>query len=547
MCVHTHSISCDPVVSTVRIIFVYPYTDSCRDLSDHRCSFTTYYTTVLTQMEYAAATWSHQTVTPEISFEKHVFVFICDSCNTASKCYLIGQPTAHFATTLRVRGGAGDPSSDKIFNEIPYLTNIRFEWDGLPSIDFQERVLNQLDNGLGSVLQSGATLLQTVNERDPGGRLGNPLRAAAPANIIEESDLRNTKAFSCILNYVNSNSSTYKMFMRNFVGNGIAAYRYITIYGPLPTPQKVIQAREDTWIKMTMDVIKIPYTIKGYFRWVEIVSEQGRLLGKNGNLQKAKLLSGFPEFFASTVNNMARDNGHLFPALYGGLPAFVGSPIAANAHPDAGRCNITSLARAYLADWVNGTSKLAKHVPDGLIRSLDVFSLEDTEIANLLAKDVTPDTKCYLCGGDGHAASQKLDNGDMVICAKKALESQKSGASGSINLNTRGDKHSLDKAHYQKQVNQLETEVHELRYELQKAMRLKTTPTRESRRRNSAPTAHELEDESDDLKSADACSKSDGVDDDDDDDSGGSYIPSFAEVAQPFKRRPKSPVLRRTR
>ena len=123
----------------------------------------------------------------------------------------------------------------------------------------------------------------------------------------------------------------------------------------------------------------------------------------------------------------------------------------------------------------------------------------------------------------------------------------KSGASGSINLNSRGDKHSLDKAHYQKQVNQLETEVHELRYELQKAMRLKTTPTRESRRRSSAPTAHKLEDESDDLKSADACSKSDGVDDDDDDDSGGSYIPSFAEVAQPFKRRTKSPVPRRTR
>ena len=174
MCVHTHSISCDPVVSTVRIILVYPYTDSRQDLSDHRCSFTSYYATVLTQMEHTAATWSHQTVTPEISLEKHVFVFICDSCNTASKCYLIGQPTAHFATTLRVRGGAGDPSSDKRFNEIPYLTNIRFEWDGLPSIDFQERVLNQLDNGLGSILQSGATLLQTVNERDPGGRLGNP-------------------------------------------------------------------------------------------------------------------------------------------------------------------------------------------------------------------------------------------------------------------------------------------------------------------------------------------------------------------------------------
>ena len=90
-----------------------------------------------------------------------------------------------------------------------------------------------------------------------------------------------------------------------------------------------------------------------------------------------------------------------------------------------------------MADWVNGTSKLSKNVPDGLVRLIDVFSVEEnTEFANLLAKDVTPDTKCYVCGGDLHAASQKLENGETIICAKKALESYKTGVSTSSNAHS---------------------------------------------------------------------------------------------------------------
>jgi hypothetical protein len=491
-------------------------------------------------MEYTVATWSHQTVTPKNRMVKPVFQCVIFGDKSASKWLLFVFPYTRYSNVLRVRGGTNDPNSDKRFNEIPYLSNIRFEWDGLPTIDFQERVMNQLDNGLGSILQSGATLLATVNEVDPGGRLGNPLRAGAPQATIDESYLRNNKAFCCMLNYINPKSNVYKMFMRHFVGDAISCYRFITVFGPLATPQKIIQARDDTWTKMTMDALKLSYTIKGYFRWTEIVVEQGRLLGRNGNLQKAKLLSGFPKFFASTVNNMARDNGHLFPAVYGGMAEFAGSPLDAIPHPEAGRCNVIALARAYLADWVNSTSELSKGVPDGLVRMIDVFSLEEenTETANLLAKDVTPNTKCFLCGGEGHAASQKKEDGETVTCATKLLQSYKPGVSTS---------NSADKStHYKRHVKQLETQVNELRFELQEAMRLKTTPARDQRRR-SAPTAHELEEESDGLQSADALCKSSGEteeEDDASDESGGSYIPSFAEVAQPFKRRGKIPPKR---
>ena len=67
--------------------------------------------------------------------------------------------------SLRLRG-SGDPNNDSKFNDIPYLTNMRFEWDGLPCLDFGEKILNPLNNGLGSMNVKGATLLETVQERD---------------------------------------------------------------------------------------------------------------------------------------------------------------------------------------------------------------------------------------------------------------------------------------------------------------------------------------------------------------------------------------------
>ena len=50
---------------------------------------------------------------------------------------------------LRLRGGSPDANNDSKHNEIPYLSNMRFMWSGLPSIDFQDLVMNPLNNGLG--------------------------------------------------------------------------------------------------------------------------------------------------------------------------------------------------------------------------------------------------------------------------------------------------------------------------------------------------------------------------------------------------------------
>ena len=49
--------------------------------------------------------------------------------------------------TMRLRGGAGDANKDSKYNDIPYLTNINFKWNGLPTFDFDEKILFPLGPG----------------------------------------------------------------------------------------------------------------------------------------------------------------------------------------------------------------------------------------------------------------------------------------------------------------------------------------------------------------------------------------------------------------
>ena len=113
------------------------------------------------------------------------------------------------STTLRLKGGG--ENDDTRFNVIPNLTDKKFMWNGLPCIDFHENVLYPLQNGLGSILHEKSTLLQTVEEVDEGGVRGNPPRAIADEKTINASVLRNTKAYSCILNYIDEKSETINL------------------------------------------------------------------------------------------------------------------------------------------------------------------------------------------------------------------------------------------------------------------------------------------------------------------------------------------------
>ena len=150
-------------------------------------------------------------------------------------------------SAIRMRGGTPDPNNDSKHNTIPYLTNIKFIYNGLPCIDFQERVMDPLNNGLGSMNVKGATLLQTALEQDPGGLRGNPSNLFANPQTMDEHNQRVIKLYSCIMNYIHPTCEMYFYFARFFPGEGITIYSIIRATGPLITPQRIVDARADAW------------------------------------------------------------------------------------------------------------------------------------------------------------------------------------------------------------------------------------------------------------------------------------------------------------
>ena len=343
-----------------------------------------------------------------------------------------------FRRAIRIRGGT-NPNVDKKWSDIPSLTLVKFQWDGIPKVDFQELVLFPLNAGLGSISMNGNTLLAAVRRRDAGGVFGNPPRAAASNEVVEQSDQRIERAAACILNYISSNSMIYKLFQRSFNLKGDAIYRFICAYGPLPTPQKILTARDDAWSHMSMDRLNMYYTANNYLKWMQIVQEQGRIMipPKTGQQMKDKFISGLPDSVFKDVKIVMSRSNLVHPATLGGLPYYAVTPLAGNANPLSGQPNVDALARAFFPEWIQRIVATQKgmHVPSGLVRSVlgpeycDTDSPaalavgecdEDTETVFMLAKDVTSKTICIWCGGMGHPTSYMKD-GIKYVCPSKTL------------------------------------------------------------------------------------------------------------------------------
>ena len=366
-----------------------------------------------------------------------------------------------------------------------------------------------LDAGLGAVTLKKDSLLSAARQTDAGGIFGNPPFAGAPANIRAENQARIHKLFHCILNYIVPNCRIYKMFMRDFGQNGIDVYRFIMVYGSIPTPPRALRTNEDAWSRMTMDTLNLSYTLYNYILWAEIILEQGRLLTKTGVQMKEKFLSGLPSFFNAEKAQMRHDNLHVYPATYGGIPEFAATSRAAIAHPRAGQPDIYALMRTYIPDFMNKSQEIEhKKTPSGYVRQLTLTEGEDAadgaqsilDLAhhdgcpsvNLASTDVTDSTSCHLCGGKGHGTSQILPDGSKLFCTTKLLQDIKAGKSvdGSTDVNKFRDKAQRYKKAYQ----QSAQEITSLKDQV-----TKLTNTRQSLLTRATPSAQQLTtDDSDD-------------------------------------------------
>ena len=75
------------------------------------------------------------------------------------------------------------------------------------------------------------------------------------------------------------------MIVREYaaVSSGIAIYVLLPAIGTLATPPKVVKMRSDAWSRMNMDILRLPYNEKGFWRWVDAVELAGRKLGKTAS------------------------------------------------------------------------------------------------------------------------------------------------------------------------------------------------------------------------------------------------------------------------
>ena len=72
-----------------------------------------------------------------LSYNKRVI----NSSSTLAFLFIAGisLPLQTTSCTLRIRGGTDE--DDKRYNDIPILTASKFMWDGLPCVDFQEKIM----------------------------------------------------------------------------------------------------------------------------------------------------------------------------------------------------------------------------------------------------------------------------------------------------------------------------------------------------------------------------------------------------------------------
>ena len=223
--------------------------------------------------------------------------------------------------SIRIRGGMNNPKDDEKTDEIPALKNKRFFWDGLPRLDFNEAIMQPLENGLATVMIKGFSLLDGCRQRDAGGLFGNPSRMVAQQHIIDESISRSKKAFASIMNYTNSQSWFYRMCMREYREDGITVLAIMPRYGRVTIPQVISDSRNDFFQRMSFETLRIPLDQKGWFFWAMVSQEVGRRLNKSGNEIFQKFISGWPTFMDSVraTAKTDEDNTCKWPPTWGGL------------------------------------------------------------------------------------------------------------------------------------------------------------------------------------------------------------------------------------
>ena len=331
-------------------------------------------------------------------------------------------------------GTSGSASTGTAPKPADFMPNISDKWDFLPGVkrwngipfhDFTTFWFAALIVALGSIVQSGNTLLECAESNDEGRDNGDSEDSKAAHKV------RKHRLYASIMNYIHPNSRIYRIAKkdRHIVNNGPALFKWLEKVGQLDldadTKERLLhEFEESTMAKVTS------FTPDAIFIWLNYIDELGDKLGKSLNQKRRQFLAGFPESFDVVVSaeRLKPDPGsYIIAANY---PAH--HPMSGQPRDDGleNKPDLDALTDALWPEWNRRIQKgLIKSPPRGSVYAVECESddedndnVDETTMmhANAVSRNkVTARTVCIVCGGLGHAS-----NVDGMACLTTQLNNR---------------------------------------------------------------------------------------------------------------------------
>ena len=311
-------------------------------------------------------------------------------------------------------------------------------WDGLPMKHFYKIWFMPFIMACGNIVMDGYSLKDTFDGVDPGGANG----PAANAAQNQQHGVRNRRLFAVLMNYIDKDCSIFEELNTDFTDDGVAACTYICQddVGNIPLAPEEINIMKKQWDNMTLENSSIALSAKCILEWANLVKTTGaKFPVPKSNLEMYnKFLEGLPsQLQIKVIDERENPNANFTFAANFAAP----HPQAGNPNPQAGEKDIRKVSAYFNRVWSNMIS-------NGLVRIKESANKVDDEEAYWTGKgkgkfkgkgpggrfnagrgNGTPPVLskptrqmndkvcCYKCGGLGHVARTKCDDGSWMYCA----------------------------------------------------------------------------------------------------------------------------------
>ena len=317
-------------------------------------------------------------------------------------------------------------------------------FDGLPILHFRKIFYIPFLMALGSIIMDGVPLRETVNGTDIGGANNN---AVANEAQTRQREMRIHRIFSILMAHINPACALYKELEQDFGNNGLIALRYVCEdnVGNLPISETELTKMNTKWLKFNFqsENIKIDKnTVANFGDRIQVFGGEFDPI-KTPREMYDKFLEGLPPQLQDRVINERSDPNPRFayPAQY---PAQANHPLRGQAHPFAGQKNIKAVITSFSKIWMTmcdtgrvvipkseidvnwagkgrgkgtkGKGKGSKGYKGGRGYGEDKgpFSGVGTRVP---VRPLNEKVCCYKCGGLGHVAKIKCEDGSTMYCA----------------------------------------------------------------------------------------------------------------------------------